>query len=231
MPIYIGTSGYSYKEWKGSFYPADLPNKSMLRFYAMQFNSVEANSTFRGIPDVSAVRNWMEQVPAQFRFALKAPFQITHQKRLKGVKRPLSAFFAATSVLQRRLGPVLFQFPPNFKKDAPRLRAFLRLLPPRIRAAFEFRHESWFDDEILGLLRGHRAALCIADAEDLAVPFAATTNWGYLRLRREEYSRANLKGWAKRIQDQNWRDAYVYFRHEDEAKGPRFAKQLMQMLA
>jgi uncharacterized protein YecE (DUF72 family) len=226
MTIYIGTSGYSYREWKGSFYPRDLPAKSMLRYYGEQFTTVEANSTFQRIPDESVVKSWEQQVPARFKFALKAPQRITHFRRLKGVKGPLSVFLAFAGKLKKRCGPLLFQLPPNFKKDTARLRAFLALVPARVRVALEFRHPTWFDDEILGLLRRHRAALCIADADDFEVPFVATTNWGYMRLRRSNYSRANLRAWAKRIQKQDWRDAFIYFRHEETGKGPRFAKQL-----
>ena len=232
MPIYIGTSGYSYREWKGSFYPADLPTNQMLRYYGTQFNSVEANSTFRGVPKVSDVLNWLQQVPAQFKFALKAPQQITHFRRLRNVRRPLEAFLTAASALKRRLGPVLFQLPPNFKKDMRRLRAFLGRLPLRLRVAFEFRHASWFDDEVLALLRHHRVALCIADADgELRVPFVATAPWGYLRLRRPDYRRSQLKVWARRIRTQSWREVFVYFRHENEANGPRLAKQLAEIMA
>jgi uncharacterized protein YecE (DUF72 family) len=230
MGIYIGTSGYSYREWKGSFYPRDLSNNSMLRFYAERFNSVEANSTFRGTPEVSAVQSWAEQVPTQFKFALKAPFQITHRKRLKGSRKLLAEFLAVASALKRRLGPVLFQLPPNFKKDLPRLRRFLALVPTRTRIAFEFRHPSWFDDDVFALLRTHRAALCIADTEDLPTPFMATAKWGYLRLRRERYTQNQLLKWAEGILTQNWRDVFIYFRHEKTGTGPRYANRLSRLL-
>jgi uncharacterized protein YecE (DUF72 family) len=231
MPILVGSSGYSYQAWKGSFYPADLQVKSMLRFYSEQFPTVEINATFRTVPKPSVVENWARQVPASFRFALKAPFQITHQKRLRAAGRTVSTFVKSMTLLGRHQGPVLFQLAPNFKKHVQRLRAFLRLLPVGIRAAFEFRNASWFDEEIFALLRQHLAALCIAETDEFQVPFVATANWGYLRLRRRDYSRAQLKAWAKRIHAQKWRNAYVYFRHEDEAKAPRFAHVLMECLS
>src|SRR5262245_2532304 len=170
MNLYIGTSGYSYKEWKGSFYPRDLPARQMLRFYGGQFRTVEINNTFYGTPKASVLEVWAREVPADFKFALKAPQRITHVQRLKDTGVSASHLFEAAGALKERLGPLLFQLPPNLKKDVPRLRAFLGLLPSHRRAAFEFRHQSWFDEEVFGLLRGHRAALCIADAEgDLEV--------------------------------------------------------------
>jgi uncharacterized protein YecE (DUF72 family) len=230
MNLYVGTSGYSYKEWKGAFYPKDLPAKNMLRYYGEQFRTVEINSTFRGVPEASVLQAWASDVPADFRFALKAPQRITHIKRLKDVSDSVSQLFEVTGALKKRLGPLLFQLPPNFKKDVPRLQAFLALLPARRRVAFEFRHQSWFDDDVFGLLRDRRAALCIADAEgDLKVPFAATADWGYLRLRRPSYSSAALKKWVKRVREQAWRDVFVFFKHEDEAKGPQMSRKFMEL--
>ena len=230
MNLYVGTSGYSYPKWKGKFYPKDLPAKGMLRYYGENFRSVESNSTFRKMPGPDDLRRWAADVPADFKFALKAPQRITHIKRLKDSKELVSHLFKVAAVLKKRLGPVLFQLPPNFKKDAERLSDFLGLLPVRCRAAFEFRHESWFDDEIFELLRKRRAALCIAEADnELEVPFVATTDWGYLRLRKEDYTEAELKAWVKKVQKQDWSDAFVYFRHEDTAKGPKFAKRFLQV--
>jgi uncharacterized protein YecE (DUF72 family) len=230
MNLYVGTSGYSYKEWKGAFYPKDLPAKKMLRFYGEQFRTVEINSTFRGVPKTSVLEAWAGEVPAEFRFVLKAPQQITHIKRLKDAGDPVSQLLEAAETLKDRLGPLLFQLPPNMKKDAPRLREFLALLPSRRRAAFEFRHASWFDEEVFGLLRRHGAALCIADADDdLEVPFTATADWGYLRLRRPDYGDAEIKAWAKRVRKQDWRDAFVFFKHEDEGKGPQMAKRFLEL--
>jgi uncharacterized protein YecE (DUF72 family) len=230
MNLYVGTSGYSYKEWKGTFYPEDLPGKQMLRFYGEYFRTVEINNTFYRMPDTSVLQAWAGAVPADFKFVLKAPQTITHIQRLKGAGASVSQLLEVAEALKGRLGPLLFQLPPNLKKDAPRLREFLALLPRRRRAAFEFRHPSWFDEEILGLLRRHRAALCIAEAEDgPEVPFVATADWGYLRLRRPDYGDAELKTWAKRVREHDWRDAFVFFKHEDEGKGPRMAKRFLEL--
>ncbi len=232
MNLHVGTSGYSYKPWKGTFYPKGLPDRGMLRFYGEHFRTVEINSTFRGMPRASVLEGWAGAVPADFQFVLKAPQQITHIQRLKDAGDSASQLLEIAEALKERLGPLLFQLPPNLKKDAPRLRAFLALLPPERRAAFEFRHSSWFDDEIFGLLRDHQAALCLAEAEDdLEVPFVATADWGYLRLRRPDYSDAELKTWAKRVGEQGWRDAFVFFKHEDEGKGPQMAKRFLEWSA
>src|SRR5438045_6744172 len=184
MNLYVGTSGYSYKEWKGTFYPDELPDKQMLRFYGERFRSVEINNTFYRMPKASVLETWAAEVPADFKFVLKASQRITHKQRLKDAGDSVSYLLEVAGVLKDRLGPLLFQLPPNLKKDVPRLRDFLALLPSQRRAAFEFRHQSWFDDEMFELLRGHQAALCIAEAEDdVAIPCAAAADWGYLRLR------------------------------------------------
>ena len=182
MNFYIGTSGFSYPKWKGRFYPAKIAREEMLSFYSARFRAVEINSSFRNMPEASVLEAWARQVPDSFRFAFKAPQRITHIKRLKSVGKLVSSLLDDAGKLKKRLGPILFQLPPNFKKDVPRLSKFLAVLKPRYRAAMEFRHQSWFDDEVFALLRKHRTALCIADAEgDLKVPFVATANWGYLR--------------------------------------------------
>jgi uncharacterized protein YecE (DUF72 family) len=184
------------------------------------------------MPKVSTLEGWAGAVPADFRFALKAPKQITHVRKLDDVGNLVSHLLKVAGALTEHRGPLLFQLPPTSKKDVPRLRAFLALLPSQHRAAFEFRHPSWFDDEVFGLLRDHTATLCVADADgNLEVPFVATTDWGYLRLRRSDYGDAELKGWAKRVQEQDWRDVFVFFKHEDEARGPRMAKQYMELSA
>ena len=230
MNLYVGTSGYSYKQWKGTFYPRDLPAKQMLHFYGEHFRTVEINNTFYRMPQASVLQAWAFDVPADFRFALKAPQTITHRRRLKDASDTLSQFLEVALALKKRLGPLLFQLPPNFKKDVSRLRDFLALLPAKRRVAFEFRHPSWFDEDVIGLLRDHQAALCLAEAEnDLAVPFVATVDWGYLRLRRSDYSTAELKRWVKRLRQQDWRDVFVFFKHEDEGKGPRMAKQFLEL--
>jgi uncharacterized protein YecE (DUF72 family) len=230
MNFYVGTSGYSYKEWKGSFYPQKLPAKQMLSYYSEHFKTVEINYTFKRLPTASVVAAWANAVPADFQFALKAPEQITHRKRLKDAGDAVTKFLDVARTFKKRLGPLLFQLPPNFKKDASRLDAFLQLLPPACRVAFEFRHASWFDDEVFELLRDHGVALCIADeTDDLVVPFVATADWGCLRLRRPDYDDAALKKWVKQVRQQDWQDAFVFFKHEDEAKEPRFAKRFLDL--
>jgi uncharacterized protein YecE (DUF72 family) len=232
MNLYVGTSGYSYKEWKGTFYPKDLPDKQMLRYYGEHFCTVEINNTFYAMPKASVLEGWASAVPADFKFVLKAPQRITHTQRLKDTDDSVSYLFKVAVALQERLGPILFQLPPNLKKDGERLRAFLALLPSQRRVAFEFRHASWFDDEVLGLLREHGAALCIAEAEgDLEVPFVATADWGYIRLRLPEYSDEALTEWIKRVRQQKWRDAFVFFKHEDAGKGPKMGKRFLELAA
>jgi uncharacterized protein YecE (DUF72 family) len=230
MNLYVGTSGYSYKEWKGTFYPKDLPDKQMLRYYGERFRTVEINNTFYRMPKASVLEAWAEAVPSDFKFVLKASQRITHVRRLKDAGESLSYLLEVAGALKERLGPLLFQLPPNLKKDVPRLGEFLALLPSKYRAAFEFRHQSWFDEEVFELLRGHKAALCLAEAEDaLEVPFVATADWGYVRLRRPEYGDAELKTWVKRVREQDWRDAFVFFKHEDEGKGPQMAQRFLEL--
>lgn len=231
MEIYAGTSGYAYKEWKGSFYPQDLPAKQMLRYYAERFQAVEINNTFYRMPTPDVLEAWAAEVPPGFQFVLKSPQVITHFKRLKEVGEPLSRFLQVAVTLKERLGPLLFQLPPNMKKDAGRLREFLASMPEeRPPLAFEFRHASWFDDEILGVLREHRVALCIAEAEGgLEAPFAATTDWGYLRLRMFEYNDAQLAERLSRMRAQNWSRAFIFFKHEDEARGPDMARRFLAL--
>jgi uncharacterized protein YecE (DUF72 family) len=229
MKAYIGTSGYAYKEWKGSFYPKDLPQKGMLRYYGERFQSVEINNTFYRMPSASVLQGWAADVPRGFKFVIKVPQQITHFRRLKAADHLVSDLLEVVDTLGRRLGPLLVQLPPNMKKDVPRLRDFLPLLQSQ-QAAFEFRHKSWFDDEVFDLMRHHNAALCIADADDdLQVPFISAANWGYLRLRRPDYSSADLKKWAKRVREQKWREAFIFFKHEDEGKGPKLARKFAEL--
>src|SRR6266480_2244271 len=232
MNLYVGTSGYSYKEWRGTFYPEDMPDKQMLHYYGERFRSVEINNTFYRMPKASVLEAWAAEVPADFKFVLKASQQITHKQRLKDSGDSVSYLLKVAGALKERLGPLLFQLPPFLKKDAPRLRDFLALLPPDHRAAFEFRHQSWFDDEVFSLLRDQRAALCIAEAEnDLEIPFVSTADWGYLRLRRPDYGDAELKAWAKRVDEQKWGEAFIFFKHEEEGKGPEMAKRFLKLAA
>jgi uncharacterized protein YecE (DUF72 family) len=232
MNLYVGTSGFSYKEWKGPFYPEDLPDKQMLPYYAERFRSVEINNTFYRMPKASVLEAWAAEVPADFRFVIKAPQRITHFQRLKESADSVGYLLTAVGALNERLGPLLFQLPPNLKKDVPRLRDFLALLPAGTRSAWEFRHQSWFDPEVFDALRDHQAALCIAEAEDeLQVPFESTAEWGYLRLRMVEYSEAQLAEWAARVRASGWRDAYVFFKHEDAGTGPRLANQFLRLFS
>jgi uncharacterized protein YecE (DUF72 family) len=230
MNLYVGTSGYSYKEWKGPFYPADLPDKQMLHFYGGHFRSVEINNTFYRMPKSSVLEAWAAEVPEDFQFVIKASQRITHFQRLKDCRDSVEYLLDVIGVLKSRLGPVLFQLPPNLPKDAGRLRDFLALLPPQRRLAFEFRHQTWFDEEVFAILREHQAVLCIAEAEnDLEIPFVSTADWGYLRLRRPDYGDAELKSWGKRVAEQKWRDAFIFFKHEDEGKGPQMAKRFLEL--
>ena len=231
MNLWIGTSGFQYAEWKGNFYPEDLPVAKMLPFYAERFSTTEINYTFHRIPSLKTIGNWEQLTPENFRFALKAPQKVTHFAKLRDCADTLEYFCRVVFGLGVRLGPVLFQLPPNFKKDADVLSSFLRELPS-MRAAFEFRHESWFDDDIFELLKSRNIALCIADTEKLAAPTVATADYGYLRLRREDYTSANVKGWAEFVREQkaNWQDAFVYFKHEESGIGPKLAQQMMELL-
>jgi uncharacterized protein YecE (DUF72 family) len=230
MHLYVGTSGYSYKEWKGTFYPEDLAHKQMLRYYGERFGSVEINNTFYRMPKASVLENWAAEVPAEFKFVLKAPQRITHMQRLKDAGDSVAYFLKVAAALKERLGPLLFQLPPFLKKDLPRLRDFLELLPPQPRSAFEFRHESWFDSEVLDLLRERHIALCIAEAEDgVEVPFVSTADWGYLRLRRPDYGDRELKSWTERLNQQGWGEAFIFFKHEEEGKGPQMAKRFLEL--
>lgn len=228
--ILVGTSGFSYPAWRGRFYPPRLPQPQMLGFYASRLPAVEINSSFRELPTPAQLRTWAGQVPPRFSFALKVPEQITHWRRLQVPPSTLRTLAARMEVLGRKAGPVLFQLPPNFKQDRERLSLLLSRLPAGVRASFEFRHPSWFEPEIFQLLRRHRAALCIAEAEALETPKVATARFGYLRLRKERYRDAELRAWAEWILDQRWSTALVFFRHEDTARGPRDAARLVGML-
>ncbi len=230
MNLYVGTSGFSYPEWKGSFYPEDLPAKQMLHYYGEQFRTVEINNTFHRMPQVSVLENWADAVPSDFRFVLKAPQRITHLQRLKEVDDSVSYLLEVAGTLRDRLGALLFQLPPSLKKDLPLLRDFLALFPGQRRIAIEFRHQSWFDEEVFDLLRRHQAALCVAEAEnDLETPLVATSDWGYLRLRLPDYPDEELKKWAKLVLSQQWRDAFVFFKHEDGGKGPLLARRFLEL--
>jgi uncharacterized protein YecE (DUF72 family) len=229
MQILTGTSGYSYKEWLGPFYPEKLPANEMLRYYAEQFRTVEINNTFYRMPAESMLAHWSEQVPENFVFTLKAPRRITHDKHLRETEAEVAEFVRRAAVLGNKLGALLFQLPPFLKKDLHRLQDFLALLPSDKRVAFEFRHASWQDDEVLEALRAQGAMLCVTDTDQGDTPFVATSEYGYLRLRRTHYDDRDLRGWVERIAAQPLTRSYVYFMHEDEALGTRFAKRLEEL--
>lgn len=234
MRIRVGTSGYSYKEWKGTFYPEDLPATKMLEYYAGRFDAVEINNTFYRMPEAKMLEKWTTQVPEGFTFVLKAPQRITHQKKLVGAEDDVTFLFdVAVSSLGDKLGPVLFQLPPFARRDPAKLQAFLEWLPPGRKVAFEFRHASWCDEEIYAILRNRDVPLCLSDTDESGDPDALvipTASWGYLRLRRTEYSEEDLAAWARRVRKQNWDEAYVFFKHEDEGKGPAFATSFRERL-
>ena len=229
MRFFVGTSGFSYKEWKGSFYPEKLPQKEMLGYYAARLSAVEINNTFYRMPKVSVIESWAEQVPDGFQFVLKASQRITHFKRLKEAEEPTAYLLRAAAALGGKRGPLLFQLPPNLKKDVATFRAFIECLEG-CPAAFEFRHESWFDDEVFAALRAHSCALCCADVEDSGcTALVNTASWGYLRLRRENYADPDLVQWIERVRSQGWTEAYVFFKHEDAATGPALAARFLDL--
>ncbi|HYJ33009.1 MAG TPA: DUF72 domain-containing protein [Candidatus Binatia bacterium] len=231
MKIRAGTSGWSYKEWKGFFYPEKLPAKNFLRYYAEHFPTVEVNNTFYRMPNLSTLEGWAAEVPDDFSFVLKASKRITHDKRLGDVADSVEYLLRTAATLGPKLGPFLVQLPPTMKKDVQRLRDFLPLLG-RARAAFEFRHASWYDDEVYTALRECNQAWCVADTgEEGDPPFVATADWGYLRLRRVEYGESDVREWAKKVQEQPWGEAYVFFKHEDAGTGPRLASQFLSYCA
>ena len=216
MKLFAGTSGYAFKEWKGSFYPDDLKDEGMLGFYAGRFPAVEINNTFYRLPKEHVLQGWAAQVPDSFTFAIKASQRITHYARLKPECASAVEFLLRTTLcLAERCGPILFQLPPNLKKDAGRLRTFLDTLPAGRRYTIEFRHESWFDDEVLDALRERDIALCVTEQPEFASPVVATASWGYARLHRLDYDEAALSAWAKRIAAQPWSEAYVFFKHDE----------------
>lgn len=229
---YIGTSGYNYVAWLDRFYPAKLKRTAMLSFYAQQFNSVEINYTFYRMPLITSLTKWVAETPVDFKFSFKAPRQITHNAELKNVLAPCSQFFKLLDGAADKLGVVLFQLPPSFKFDAGVFSAFLQILPSHARVAFEFRHLSWFNDHTFELLRAHNVALCVADSETFTTPLVRTADFLYMRLRNESYQLDDITKWAAATQALNTSmgDVYVYFKHEDTASGPRFAKQFKDAL-
>ena len=230
MKFYVGTSGYSYKEWKGSFYPEKISPKEMLGYYASRLRAVELNNTFYRRPQESTVESWKAQVPDDFRFSMKASQGITHFRRLKDAGEATRFMLEGVSALEDRLGAVLFRLPENMEKDVARLETFLKELPPDTPAAFDFRHPTWFDDEVFALLRSYKRVLCVSDMEELPQSdIVKTADWGYVRLRRVNYSKSELKKWISRIQAQDWKHTFVFFKHEDEGTGPKLAAQFVAL--
>ena len=230
--IWVGTSGYNYPEWKGSFYPSDLAAAKMLPYYAARFPTVEINYTFYRMPNEKLVGGWASQTPEPYRLTLKAPRRITHDSRLKNTGDLVQGFCRVAASLGPKLGALLFQLPPNMKKDLAVFDAFLAELPPRVCGAFEFRHASWFDDEVFARLRDRNLALCVSDSEKLSAPVTVTADYAYFRLRDEGYTPDDIAKWADTIREKTagCKDVYVYFKHEDEGKGPEFAQLLMTHL-
>ena len=230
MKVLAGTSGYAFKEWKGSFYPADLAADGMLGYYAGKFPTVEINNTFYRLPKTHVLEEWAAQVPEQFTFTLKASQRITHYARLKPESADAVAFLLrTTAVLGDRLGAILFQLPPNLKMNLPLLHDFLELLPTERRYAFEFRHESWFDEGTFRLLRDRDIAMCVAEQDDFSCPVVCTASWGYLRLHRLDYGADALAEWAKCVGGQSWSQAYVFFKHDDGVgSGPPVVEAFMK---
>lgn len=232
MQTWIGTSGFQYPEWKGIFYPEKMPARQMLPYYAERLTSTESNYSFRTIPSRKTIDAWHAATPAEFRFSFKALQQITHFARLKNCGEKVRALFESISGMGPKLGAVLFQLPPQFQRDTALLSAFLDEMPRGLRAAFEFRHESWFAEEVFACLHEHGAALCLAEDEKLATPLVATAGFGYLRLRRTDYTPADLQRWARFVRQQDdWQEAFVYFRHEETGVGPRFAQTFQKLIA
>jgi uncharacterized protein YecE (DUF72 family) len=233
MRVHVGTSGYNYPEWRGTFYPESFPAGKMFAYYAERFQTVEINYTFYRMPTEKTTAAWREQAPPGFMYTLKAPRRITHEQRLLNSGDTLNFFCDAARVLGPHLATLLFQLPPTYKANLPRLEGFLKLLPADLRCAFEFRHDSWLTDEVFAMLTAHKAALCIADFGDKTTPLKPTARHGYFRLRDEGYTSEDLEAWAGNVAAQaaNWDEVFVYFKHEEEGKGPEFARAFIDRLA
>jgi len=232
MAIWVGTSGFNYPEWRGSFYPEKFPSAKMLPYYAQRLATVEINYTFYRMPSAKTLSGWLEATPERFKFTLKAPKRITHVARLKDCAEPLQLFVATSSALAQKLGVLFFQLPPFLKKDLGLLDAFLETFPRGVRAAFEFRHASWFDDAVYERLRSKNLALCVADSEKLSTPVEITTDYGYFRLRDEGYTARDIAHWAEAIERTTsaCKDVFIYFKHEEAGKGPEFSRLLLEDL-
>jgi uncharacterized protein YecE (DUF72 family) len=233
MPrLLVGTSGYNFPEWRGSFYPPKLASKHWLEYYAQQLGTVEINYTFYRMPNEKTVAGWNAATPEAFTFVLKAPQRITHIARLRNIDESLRIFLELIRKLNAKLGAVLFQLPPNFKKDLARLGDLLTQFPTDVRAACEFRHASWWSDDVYDLLRSTNTALCIADTEEGTTPLVSTANFGYIRLRDEGYDEAGLRDWMTKVQalGSAWTDAFIFFKHEEKGMGPKLAREFLQLV-
>ncbi len=231
MKIHVGTSGFAYKEWKGKFYPEKITPGEMLRFYAGRLNTVEINNTFYHMPKESVLTSWAEQVTRDFVFAIKAPQVITHLKQLRNVFEETEYLFRSLSVLDGKLGPVLFQFPKSFRADRSLLEDFLPLIPGNIACAFDFRSPTWIESGVTDVLRKKECSWCVEDTDESPVQeIISTAPLGYLRLRRSDYTGADLSQWAERVLSQKWERAFVFFKHEDGAKGPEMAMRFQELV-
>jgi uncharacterized protein YecE (DUF72 family) len=232
MALWVGTSGYSYPEWRGSFYPEKFPTAKMLPYYAERFPTVEINNTFYRMPTPSALEGWSAQTPERYKLTLKVPQRITHQKRLRDCAEDMKFFLDSANTLGPKLGALLFQLPPYLRKDVPLLEGFLETLPAGLTGAFEFRHASWMDPEVFARLRAKGLALCVADNEKFSTPVEITAGYAYFRLRDEGYTPDDIKGWAQVLREKTsgCSDVYVYFKHEEQGKGPEFARLLLDAM-
>jgi uncharacterized protein YecE (DUF72 family) len=230
MTPYVGTSGFSFAEWKGSFYPEKIKGADMLRFYGERLPTVEINNTFYRMPKREMLETWASQVPATFRFAVKAPQRITHWKRLVDAEDDTRYFLEQLDALGDTLGSVLFQMPPNLKADLPRLEKFLPVAAAaRAPVAFEFRHESWNDPAVAAAIVGAGCTVCAADTDEEEAQIAPGARFGYLRLRKTDYDDVGLAAWADRVRAQGWERAWVFFKHEDEGRGPQLARRFLDL--
>ena len=232
MNYWIGTSGFQYTEWKGTFYPEDLPTSKMLPYFAERLPTTEINYSYHRIPSAKTIDGWYKATPETFRFSLKAPQKVTHWQKLRNCGDTLRYFHQVICDLETKLGSVLFQLPPTLKKDAELLKDFLADIPDGMRAAFEFRDASWFGDDIYALLKSKNLALCIADSEKISTPDIATASYGYLRLRREDYQSADITRWSEVLKknESAWSEAYVYFKHEESGIVPKLAQQMIELV-
>lgn len=232
MRVRVGTSGFSFKGWKGVFYPSDLAQKRWLSFYASRLPAVEINSTFYRMPRRESLLQWAAEVPEDFAFVIKASRRITHIRRLSGAHEDVAYLVDAVSQLGGRLGALLFQLPPDMRCDLPLLRDFVARLPATLRACFEFRHPSWLDDAVCSCLQERDLALCVADKGDpQAVARIATASWGYLRLRAEAYSEDALRDWVGWVSRQAWNETFVFFKHDEAGIAPALAARFLQLWA